>query len=241
MMLLPAIDLLGGKAVRLLKGERAQAKIYADDPAALAARLAAEGAEALHLVDLDAAFGEPRQIVLIAAVVRAAGIPVQLGGGLRDLDALEAAFEAGVGRAVIGSAALDDPSFVERASARFGRERIAVALDVKGGRPAARGWVEQRDGSPAELAARWAAAGAGCIIHTAVDRDGTLEGPDLEGLAAIASAAFTAEIVASGGVGSLEHLAALATAAAPNVTAVIVGKALLEGRFTLREAMERLA
>lgn len=240
MILLPAIDLLGGRAVRLLQGRREQARVYSEDPPALAAALVAQGARALHVVDLDAAFGGPRQRALIAEVVRAAAVPVQLGGGLRSLSALDEAFAAGAQRAVIGSAALDDPSFVERAVARFGRDRIAVALDVKQGRPAARGWVEERDGSPADLARRFAEAGAGCIVHTAVDRDGTLAGPDLDGLGAVCAAAPLAEIVASGGVGELAHLLALAAAAPANVGAVIVGKALLEERFTVRDAQDAL-
>ncbi|HEY6912008.1 MAG TPA: 1-(5-phosphoribosyl)-5-[(5-phosphoribosylamino)methylideneamino] imidazole-4-carboxamide isomerase [Myxococcales bacterium] len=240
-LLHPAIDLLEGRAVRLHKGDRATAKVYADDPAAQARAFVDQGARVLHVVDLDAAFGGARQLPLIRRIAAAAApVPVQVGGGIRDAAAAEETLEAGAARIILGTAAVEEPALAAEAVARFGVERVACGIDVRDGRAATRGWTEARGPSAAELAARMHSQGVRWLVVTAVSRDGTLEGFDLELLREVAAAAPDARLVASGGAGELSHLRALAAAGLPTLAGAIAGTALYEKRFTIREAQAAL-
>jgi phosphoribosylformimino-5-aminoimidazole carboxamide ribotide isomerase len=223
--------------VRLHKGERATAKVYADDPAAQARAFAAEGATVLHVVDLDAAFGEPRQLETVSRIARC-GIPVQVGGGVRDLDSAQASFDAGAARVIFGSAVVEDPALGGAAVRRFGEDRVACGIDVKDGRAAVKGWTAQGSRTAAQLARELFEQGVRWLVVTAVSRDGTGEGFDLELLREVAAAAPGAKIVASGGAGALSHL--LALKGLPGIAGAIAGTALYERAFTLREAQEAL-
>lgn len=232
MILLPAIDLRDGRCVRLVQGDFAKETVYDDDPLAVAKRYEAEGAEWLHVVDLDAALeGVPRNREVVVEVVRSIGIPVQCSGGIRSIEAIEAALGAGAARVVLGTQALLDPVFVEEAAGRYG-ERVAVGLDVRGDRLQARGWTEDA-GDMWQTLGRLDDAGVARFVVTDVARDGMLQGPNL-GLLRAVMGRTARPIVASGGVASVEDLRALA---AIGVESCIVGKALYAGRFTLPEAL----
>lgn len=240
-VLYPAIDLLGGRAVRLKHGERSSAKVYSEDPPAQARAFVSEGARALHVVDLDAAFGEPRQTAMLAGIVRAAApVPVQIGGGIRTLSDASDALAAGAARIVLGTAAVERPEIAAEAVRRFGAERIACGIDVKDGRAATRGWTESAGPRPTRLAAQLAELGVRWLIVTAVARDGSMQGFDLALLREVASAAPAASLIASGGAGSLQDLRALAAAGLPGLQGAIAGTALYEKRFSLREAQAAL-
>ena len=223
MVILPAIDLKDGKCVRLRQGRADDVTVYGDDPAAQARDWRAQGGQELHVVDLDGAFaGEPRHAETIARIIEAFGGPVEVGGGIRDMDSLRAVLEAGAARAIIGSAALEDPAFLSEALELYG-ERVAVGIDAR------------KQVKATELAAAVAKAGARTIIYTDTATDGMLGGPNLTQMAAICDAAPTCQITASGGVSSpfdVENLKGLERA---NLRAAIVGKALYDGRTTLRE------
>lgn len=240
--LFPAIDLLDGKVVRLERGDRQKVTVYADDPEAMAHELVAEGATVLHVVDLDAAFDgvSARQSDAIRRIVAAAkGLPVQLGGGLRDLDTIGRALEEGVTRVLIGTAAVERRDVLREALARFGAERIAVAVDEKDGEVKVRGWVEGPGATPAAAFAKGLAEeGVRFFLHSAISRDGTLAGPDLDALRKVgeAVAPLGGQVVCAGGVGTLEHLSALREAAISGVIGAVAGRALYENRFTIREA-----
>jgi phosphoribosylformimino-5-aminoimidazole carboxamide ribotide isomerase len=238
----PAIDLLGGRAVRLEKGDRASARTWSEDPPAQARSFVAQGARALHLVDLDAAFGDPRQAKLVAAIVAAArGVPVQVGGGLRDLGSMEETLAAGAARVVLGTAAVERPELAGEAVRRFGAARIACGIDVKDGRAATRGWTEARGPAASQLAAALAKQGVEWLVVTAVARDGTLEGLDLSLLREVSRAAPGARLIASGGAGAIADLEKLAGSGLAQLAGAIAGTALYEGRFGVREAQAALA
>lgn len=240
-ILYPAIDLLGGRAVRLRHGDRRSAKVYSDDPVAQARAFVAQGARALHVVDLDAAFGEARQAAMLARIVGAAApVPVQVGGGIRGLEEIEEALEAGVARVILGTAAVERPALAGESVRRFGPERIACGIDVKEGRAATRGWTDAHGPSPERLAGLFAGMGVSWLIVTAVARDGTMEGFDLELLQEVAVAGAPANLIASGGAGSLSHLSALAAAGVPRLAGAIAGTALYEERFSVRDAQAAL-
>jgi phosphoribosylformimino-5-aminoimidazole carboxamide ribotide isomerase len=241
LLLHPAIDLLDGRAVRLRKGERKTAKVYAEDPVAQAGAFVEQGARVLHVVDLDAAFGGQRQLALIGRIADAARPAlVQVGGGIRDAAAAEETLRAGAGRIVLGTAAVEEPALAGAVVARFGEERVACGIDIRDGRAATRGWTEARGPTAAELAARMAAQGVRWLVVTAVSRDGMLDGFDLPLLREVAAAAPDARIVASGGAGELSHLRALAQADLPALAGAIAGTALYEGRFTVRQGQRAL-
>jgi phosphoribosylformimino-5-aminoimidazole carboxamide ribotide isomerase len=229
--LFPAIDLLAGRAVRLEEGKRERATVFHDQPVELVAELAADGADRLHVVDLDGAFGEPRQLALIAEIVRACPIPVEVGGGLRDRASIERILDAGAAFAVLGTAAVRDPALVE-AMCRAHPGRIIVAVDARDGVVAIDGWTASGGITALELTARAAAWGAAAVLYTDVARDGLGGGPNVAATAALARAT-TIDVIASGGVGSLDHIAALARAGVP---AVVVGRALYDGKFTVAAA-----
>jgi len=230
--LFPAIDLLGGRAVRLEEGKRERATVFHDRPALLVAELARGGADRLHVVDLDGAFGEPRQLDLIAAIVRASPIPVEVGGGLRDRAAVDAILALGAAFAVLGTAAVRDPGLVEQLCRSY-PGRIIVAVDARDGVVAIDGWTASGGITAAELARRAAGWGAAAVLYTDVARDGLGGGPNVAATAALARGAGI-EVIASGGVGSLDDIAQLARAGVP---AVVVGRALYDKAFTIDEAV----
>ena len=235
MVILPAIDLKDGKCVRLRQGRADDVTVYGDDPAAQAKDWAEQGGRELHVVDLDGAFaGTPRHAETIARIIAAFGGPVEVGGGLRTPEALAAVIEAGAARAIIGSAALDDPEFLSKAVELYG-EKIAVGIDARDGYVQTKGWVETTRVKATDLAAAVARLGVKTIIYTDTATDGMLGGPNLTQMAAICDAAPTCAVTAPGGVSSpfdVENLKALERA---NLRAAIVGKALYDGRTTLRE------
>lgn len=240
-LLFPAIDLLEGRAVRLHKGDRASARVYHDDPAAQARAFVAQGAEVLHVVDLDAAFGGARQLALVQRIAQAvAPVPVQVGGGIRDLASAQATVDAGAARVIFGTAVVERPALAGEAVQRFGPARVACGIDVKEGRAATRGWTEARGPTAAELAHAFAALEVRFLVVTAVARDGTMEGFDLDLLRAVSAAAPEVSVVASGGAGELSHLRVLAAAGLPSLAGAIAGTALYESRFTIREGQDAL-
>lgn len=233
MRIYPAIDLYGGKVVRLHRGERERATVYGDDPAAVVRAFAEAGAERVHVVDLDGAFsGRRAHGDVVARMVAASSVPLQVGGGIRDRAALDAVFAAGAGLAVLGTAAVKDPEFAAAACAAY-PGRIVIAVDARDGVVAVEGWVESAGVPALELGQRAAGWGAAGLLYTDVARDGTQSGPDVERTAALARAVGI-PVIASGGVSSLDDLRALAAAGVP---AVVVGRALYEGSFTLAEAL----
>ena len=236
MKILPAVDLLDGSAVRLTEGDRERATIYSRDPAAMLRRWADAGAERVHVVDLDGAFaGGPSQRRLVGELLASAALPVQVGGGLRTADAIDAAIEAGAAAAVIGTAAIEQPEMVAGACARH-PGKVIVAVDAAGGMVATRGWTETGSISAVELAERAAGWGAAAVLYTDVAVDGTERGPDVARTRELVTAVGSRlEVIASGGVGTLDHIRALVDTGA---AWVIVGRALYEERFTLAEAIE---
>lgn len=235
---IPAIDLLGGRCVRLAQGRYEDATVYDDDPAAVARRFAAQPICRLHVVDLDAArSGRRANADAIGAVVRAAGeVPVQLGGGIRSLADVEAALALGVERVVIGTAALRDPPLVHDATRRF-PGRIAVGIDARGGRVAVRGWTEISDTSAVEVARRFEDTGVAALVYTDIERDGVFTGPNLEATSEL-GASVAIPVIAAGGVGSVEDIRRVAAIAGSGVTGVIVGRALYTGAVDLARALE---
>ncbi len=238
--LYPAIDLKDGACVRLRRGAMDDATVYSDDPAAQARAWQDAGCRWLHVVDLNGAFaGHAVNGAAVAAILAAASVPVQLGGGIRDMAAVERWLEAGVRRVILGSAAVRDPALVHDACRRFPGQ-VAVGIDARDGMVATDGWAASSSLATADLAARFADAGVAAIIYTDIGRDGMLAGLNLEQTAALAEAS-AAPVIASGGVGSLDDLRALATLAHPNIEGVIVGRALYDGRVEPAAAMQVLA
>ncbi|GAJ29445.1 fusion protein [Acidomonas methanolica] len=239
--LYPAIDLKDGACVRLRRGEMEDATRYSDDPAAQARRFVAAGCAHLHVVDLNGAFeGRSANAPAIAAILDAATVPVQLGGGIRDMAAIEHWLDRGVARVILGSIAVKAPALVREAATRF-PGRIVAGIDARQGRVATEGWAEISDMTAGDLALRMQDAGVAAVIFTEITRDGMLEGLDLDQTAALANS-LSIPVIASGGVGEIAHLAALREVArdAPGISGVIVGRALYDGRITLAEALEVL-
>jgi phosphoribosylformimino-5-aminoimidazole carboxamide ribotide isomerase len=238
-ILYPAIDIRGGQAVRLLQGDYERETVYDADPVDAALRWAGEGAEFLHVVDLDGAkAGKPQNLDAVARIAAAAPCPIQVGGGLRDPGAVRAVFDAGAERAVIGTAALRDPEFLDAMVDAYA-ERIVVSVDAREGRVALEGWTEAGKEGVVETVALLGRRGVARFLCTAIEVDGTMEGPALAQLGEIA-AATEARVIASGGVGELTHLEALAREAPANVEGAIVGRALYERRFTVADAIAAL-
>jgi phosphoribosylformimino-5-aminoimidazole carboxamide ribotide isomerase len=234
-VIIPAIDLKDGKCVRLRQGRAEDMTVYGYDPAAQARDWREQGGQELHVVDLDGAFdGEPRHVETIKSILREFAGPVEVGGGLRTPDAVTAVLEAGAARAIIGSAALEDPAFLARAVDLWG-DRIAVGIDARDGFVQTKGWVETTQVKAADLAAAVAKAGVKTIIYTDTATDGMLGGPNLTQMAAICDAAPSCMITASGGVSSPYDIENLKSLGRPNLRAAIVGKALYDGRTTLKE------
>ncbi len=245
MKLYPAIDVLGGNAVRLVKGDFEAKKVYDEDPLSAARRWASEGARFLHVVDLDGAkTGRPVNLGQLERIA-GLGVPVQYGGGLRSLDALDDARAAGAERVVLGTAAFTDPTLLEGALERHGAERVVVSVDVRGGEVVVEGWTKAADVDLREVFAGLIERGVRELAYTSVDRDGMLEGVNVEDLVSVAKAAERGHLIYSGGIAALSDLEQLAALRAENVIdsldGVIVGKALYEGRFTIGEAHAALA
>lgn len=234
MIVIPAIDLRGGRCVRLHQGRSDRETVFSDDPIAVAIQWKELGAERLHVVDLDGAFaGEPRQSALVAKIVAAmAPIPVEVGGGLRDLQAVETALETGARWAVVGTRAALDRAFLRDVCRRHA-DRIIVAVDARGERVAVKGWTEVVDDTVVEVGARARDAGAAALLYTDVSRDGTETGPNVEYTATLARG-VEMPILASGGVGRVEDLGRLA--AIPGVVGTVVGRALYTGAIELSRA-----
>jgi phosphoribosylformimino-5-aminoimidazole carboxamide ribotide isomerase len=234
MIVIPAIDILGGKAVRLVRGERASATVFSSEPWSLAEELCAAGAERLHVVDLDGAFtGAPVSRLFIQRILESVTVPVQVGGGLRDRASVEAALASGAQFAVLGTAAVKSPDLVSELCWTF-PGKIIVAVDAVKGTVAVEGWTAASAVSAVDLGKRAAEWGAAALLYTDVARDGTGAGPSVDSTAALARA-VPIPVIASGGVGSLDDLRALSAAKIPMA---VVGRALLEGRFTIQQAIE---
>jgi phosphoribosylformimino-5-aminoimidazole carboxamide ribotide isomerase len=235
-IVIPAIDLRGGRCVRLHQGRSDRETVFSDDPVAVALQWKELGAERLHVVDLDGAFaGEPRQTALVAKIVATmAPVPVEVGGGLRDLRAVEAALETGARWAVVGTRAALDRAFLDEVCRRHAG-RIIVAVDAKGQQVAVKGWTEVVEDTVVEIGARARAAGAAALLYTDVSRDGTEAGPNVEDTAALARE-VALPVLASGGVGRVEDLARLA--AIDGVVGAVVGRALYTGAIDLRVAKQ---
>ena len=240
MILYPAIDIRGGQAVRLLQGDYERETTYDADPVDAARRWAAEGAEFLHVVDLDGAkAGEPRNLEAVRRIAAAVDCPIQVGGGLREPEAIEAVLRAGAERVVIGTAALRDPQLLEAAVSAHG-ERVVVSVDTRGGMVSLSGWTETSDVEAPDAVAGLSARGVQRFLCTAIEVDGTMEGPAMRELNRIA-AATPAQVIASGGVGELSHLRELSREAAPNIEGAIVGRALYERKFSVAEGIAALS
>ncbi|HXJ32528.1 MAG TPA: 1-(5-phosphoribosyl)-5-[(5-phosphoribosylamino)methylideneamino]imidazole-4-carboxamide isomerase [Candidatus Eisenbacteria bacterium] len=236
MIVYPAIDLRGGRCVRLTEGDFARETVYGEDPVAMARRWEAAGARWLHVVDLDGArAGGPVQSEIVGRICRAVTIPVQVGGGLRDAAAVRTVFDAGAARAILGTVAVRDPGLCAEICRTFAG-RIAVGIDARDGFVRVAGWEEGSAVRATELAREVAARGAAAIVYTDIARDGTERGPNLEDTRTVARAAAI-PVIASGGVGALAHVAAAAALAADGVAGVIVGRALYTGAVRLEDAL----
>ncbi len=234
MEVIPAIDLRSGRCVRLYQGDYAQETVYSDDPLEVALRWQEMGAARLHVVDLDgAAQGEPVNLGVIESIARSLGIPLQMGGGIRDMGAVEKALGIGAGRVVLGTSAVGNPGLVESVCRRFGPDAIIVGVDARDGLVATRGWRESSDVAAIDLVSRMTALGVRRFVYTDISRDGTMTEPNFQAIEELMKSADAA-VIASGGVSTIEHLRRLA---ALGVEGAIVGKALYEGAIDLREAI----
>jgi len=235
---IPAVDLMGGRAVRLRQGRRNEVTTYFEDPVEPALAFVQQGAEILHVVDLDGAFeGESKNLDSVRRIVEAvgSGVLVELGGGIRSLGNIERALALGVGRVILGTAVLSDPGFLAGAVEKFGSERIVLGLDAVEGKVAVRGWEEVTGQEALELACKVRQAGAVRIIYTDIAKDGMLGGPNLEALKRIAACGLA--VIASGGIATLEHVRRVAGLKALGIEGMIIGKALYEGKIKLSEAI----
>ena len=237
-ILFPAIDLKDGCCVRLKRGEMASATVFNDDPAAQARAFADAGFKWLHCVDLDGAFeGRSANEHAVKAIREAVSLPIQLGGGIRDVKGVEFWLAAGITRVILGTVALTNPALVKQAARAF-PGRIVVGADAKGGKIATQGWAETTELTPAELGERFEDVGVAAILFTDVDRDGLLGGVNARATAALARA-VTIPVIASGGVGGMEDIEALIAAEEPNIAGVVIGRALYDGRVDAKSALAR--
>ena len=236
MEVIPAIDLLDGKCVRLYQGDYDRASIFNDNPVEVARQWASEGATRLHVVDLDGAKeGKSVNLSVIEAIARAIDIPVQVGGGLRDRAGVSRLLDTGVQRAILGTVAVENPDLVTQLCSEF-NDRIVVGIDARNGKVATRGWLETSEVEATKLAAEMAQAGAAAIIYTDIHRDGTLSGPNMDALRELAES-IDIPVIASGGVSSLTDLLSLLSLESAGVTGAIVGKAIYTGDVSLKEAV----
>ncbi|AFY36969.1 1-(5-phosphoribosyl)-5-((5-phosphoribosylamino)methylideneamino) imidazole-4-carboxamide isomerase [[Leptolyngbya] sp. PCC 7376] len=237
MEVIPAIDLLGGQCVRLYQGDYDQAQVFNDNPAQMAKTFAEQGATRLHVVDLDGAKeGKSVNLDAIKSIAAALDIPVQVGGGLRNVASVERLFNVGVERAIIGTAAVENPELVTELCQKY-PGRIAVGIDARNGKVATKGWLETSEVMATDLAQRMATQGVAAIIYTDIHRDGTMSGPNIEALRELASQ-IEIPVIASGGVSSQSDLVNLVALEAIGVTGAIVGKAIYTGDVNLAEAVK---
>ena len=237
MLIIPAIDLRGGKCVRLTQGRKDAVQIYDADPVAVAEGFQDDAAQMLHIVDLDAAFSEPndRNRQVLRTIIQSIDIPIQIGGGIRTRKEIEQYVELGVTRLIIGTVAVESPDLLAKFIDLFGPKHIAVAIDAKHGRVVTRGWVREERLDSMTLGRRVAAAGVERVVYTDIQRDGTCTGPNIEHTCLIAKSGL--KVTASGGVSCLEDLKRLKAVSDCGIDSVIVGKALYEKRFTLQQAL----
>ncbi len=236
MRIIPAIDLIRGKVVRLTKGDPNQATFYDSmgTPVDVAKKWQAEGAKRLHVIDLDAAFGKPDNLKVVTEIANATSLPIQMGGGIRSIEAVERLLNAGIQYVMLGSLALNEPSKVKQLQTKFGAERIIVALDHRDGNVMTEGWASNSSFTLADALDVFVKLGTKTFLVTSISKDGTLSGPDLDSLQEAAEIP-NVEIIAAGGIGSVRDLAALKRV---GMAGAVVGKALYEGRFTLKQALE---
>ncbi|WHZ36790.1 1-(5-phosphoribosyl)-5-[(5-phosphoribosylamino)methylideneamino]imidazole-4-carboxamide isomerase [Sagittula sp. MA-2] len=238
MILYPAIDLKDGKAVRLLRGDMDKATVFNDDPAAQALEFVAKGCEWLHLVDLNGAFaGQPVNGAAVEAILSQTGTPAQLGGGIRDMATIETWLSKGLARVILGTVAVENPALVREAAAAFPGQ-IAVGIDARDGKVATKGWAETTDVDATDLARSYEDEGVAAIVYTDINRDGAMQGPNVEATAALARA-VQIPVIASGGVSSIRDLRALRDCGA-NLNGAISGRALYDGAIDLKEALQVL-
>ncbi|QFT80272.1 1-(5-phosphoribosyl)-5-[(5-phosphoribosylamino)methylideneamino] imidazole-4-carboxamide isomerase [Roseovarius sp. THAF27] len=239
MILYPAIDLKDGQAVRLFKGEMEKATVFNDDPAAQAMEFVNAGCEWLHLVDLNGAFaGEPVNAAPVEAILERTKVPAQLGGGIRDMATIDRWLGKGLARVILGTVAVENPALVREAAQAFPGQ-VAVGIDARNGRVATKGWAEETDVMVTDLARSFEDAGVAAIIYTDINRDGAMQGPNIEATAALANA-VSIPVIASGGVSSLDDLVALRDCGAP-LNGAISGRALYDGALDLKEALRTLS
>ncbi|WP_138933618.1 1-(5-phosphoribosyl)-5-[(5-phosphoribosylamino)methylideneamino]imidazole-4-carboxamide isomerase [Roseovarius arcticus] len=239
MILYPAIDLKDGQAVRLLRGEMDAATVFNDDPAAQAEAFVAAGCEWLHLVDLNGAFaGTPVNAAPVEEILKRCKVPAQLGGGIRDMATIEGWLSKGLQRVILGTVAVENPALVREAARAFPGQ-VAVGIDARNGRVATKGWAEETEVMVTDLARSFEDAGVAAIIYTDIERDGAMQGPNIEATAALANA-VSIPVIASGGVSSLADLIALRDCGA-KLNGAISGRALYDGALDLREALKALA
>lgn len=237
MLIFPAIDLKGGRCVRLTQGRPEEERVYGEDPVAMARHWVGSGARWLHLVDLDGAFaGEPKQLAVVKEIALSVAVPVQLGGGMRSLQQMEAALKAGVSRLILGTAAVQRPELVREACAAFGSERVVVGIDARDGLVAVKGWQDTTGRNFLQVAREMQELGCRRVIFTDTSRDGMLCGPNLSALRQLAESSGL-RVIASGGVSCLQDIEELRKLEPLGVEGVILGKALYEGRVQLREAL----
>ena len=237
MILFPAIDLKNGEAVRLQQGDMARATVFNRDPAAQAESFQTAGFQWLHLVDLDGAFaGKPVNALAVAAILKKMKIPVQLGGGIRNLATVERWLGEGIARVIVGTAAVRDPDFVRQAARKF-PGRVAVGIDARAGKVAVAGWAEETQLEAIELARLFEDAGVAAIVYTDVERDGMLQGLNLDSTIALADA-VKIPVVASGGLGSIDDIRRLLEPRAKKLEGAIAGRALYDGRLDAKEALD---
>jgi phosphoribosylformimino-5-aminoimidazole carboxamide ribotide isomerase len=239
MDVIPAIDLLDGKCVRLYQGDYEKSQVFGDNPAEIARQWASQGATRLHVVDLDGAKqGKPVNLAAIEAIVKAVEIPIQVGGGLRDRSSINQLLQLGVDRTILGTVAVEQPQLVQELSQDF-PSKIIVGIDARNGKVATRGWLETSEVLATELAQRMAKQGAAAIIYTDIQRDGTLSGPNLPALRELANS-IDIPVIASGGVSSLTDLLSLLSLEPLGVSGVIVGRAIYTGDVNLKEAVQAI-
>jgi phosphoribosylformimino-5-aminoimidazole carboxamide ribotide isomerase len=239
MILFPAIDLKDGQCVRLRRGDMNQSTVFNDNPGAQAKAFVDAGAEWIHVVDLNGAFaGKPVNEAAVKAILAQAKVPVQLGGGIRDIATLEAWFAIGLSRAILGTAAVKNPQFVKDACKKF-PGKIAVGIDAKGGMVATEGWADVSTVSVVDLAAQFVDAGVAAIVHTDIDRDGMMGGPNIQASANLARA-VPIPVIVSGGVSSLDDIKAVKAQEQSGLAGVITGRAIYDGRLDINAAIQVL-
>lgn len=237
MIVIPAIDLKDGRCVRLYQGRADQETVYSEDPVETALAWQAQGAKRIHVVDLDGAFqGRPRNLEVVRRIAEACDVPIQLGGGIRNLAAIKELLAAGIDRVILGTVAVEDPALVHEACRRFGSDRVLVGIDARHGQVAVKGWVESTPQDAFELALHMKRLGVAEIVFTEISKDGTLEGPAFDSLERMCGTGL--KVIASGGIASLDDLRRLRAMAHLGLSGVIVGKALYTGDVALAEAIE---